>query len=111
MVKLLHDTGLSPSSESWQGRHLTPCCRLQVPPTAPDRAEQTVMATLGKVKLLSNLFSRTSQALGLGKKMQTVPRGKRGWGHSTGASSRVAYEVQSLLDAMDPQQQHLGYLQ
>lgn len=67
------------------------------------------MATLGKVKLVSNLFSRTSQALGLGKSMQTQPRGKGGRGHSTSASGKVALEVQSLLEAMDPQQQHLGY--
>ena len=82
---------------------------MQTSPSAPDRAEQTVLATLRKVKLVSNLFSRTSQAMGLGKKMQTFRRGKGSRGHSTSASGGIALEVQSLLEAMDPQQQHLAY--
>ena len=73
-------------------------CRLQISSDTPDRAKQTVLATLGKVKAMSNLRSRTHEAVALGKKLPTVPNCEQFTGRNNFAS-----KIQNLLNAMDPQ--------
>lgn len=65
------------------------------------------MAVLAKVKLVSDLYSRTNQAVGLGKKLQTVSGKRRN--SQTWSSVRVGGEVLGLTRAMSSKQNQLSF--
>lgn len=65
------------------------------------------MAVLAKVKLVSYLYSRTNQAVGLGKKLQTISGKRRN--SQTWSSVQVGSEVLYLTSAMSSKQNQLSF--
>ena len=98
---LRHQRCSTKINEAWlaiEVRHK--CGAVQISSSAPDRAQLAVMAILATVGPVRDLFLRTNQATGLGKKMQMTTGKRRN--SQMWSSTDVGGQVLRLTNAMDP---------